>query len=188
MSYNNPTIPTISAPTGLDAVTERIRIAIAAISWMAKSWGRAWEFKEKNANDKTIRVPKVYTGEGEYLNVLPNDFLKSQSFIACKGPEEWEQFNRHDGSMKSRKLSLIIWVNLKEINPSKDYIFIDELKKDVENVLKVHPDILKITGYYDEKAEDVFDGYTIEDVDTQYLMYPYSGMRFNFTVNYPEAC
>lgn len=126
--------------------------------------------------------------EGEYLNVLPNDFLKAQSFIKMNGPENWEQFNRFEGSMKSRKISVIFWVNLKYIDVSKNYIFIDVLKNQVEDILRTHPNTGTIDAYYDERAEDVFDGYSIQDVDTKYLMYPYSGFRFDLTVNYPEEC
>jgi hypothetical protein len=201
MSYNNPTIPTISAPTGLDSVIESIRVALSAMTWLDKSFGRAWEFKEKNADGKTLKLPKVFIGsngtEGEYLNVLPNDFLKSQSFIAVRGPEKWEQFNKNNGSMKIRKLSVIFWVNLKDIDPSKNFIFIDQLKDQVEAIIAAHPDVKSIDEYYDERAEDVFDGYdvglnsgdySIDDVKSQYLMYPYSGFRFDFTVMYPQVC
>ncbi len=188
MSYNNPTIPTIPAASGFDAVTESIRIALSALTWLEKSFGRAWEHKEIDIEGKVKKVPKVYTAAGEYLNVLPNDFLQAQSFIRADGPEEWEQFNRFEGSMKSRKLDVIFWVNLKEINPAKDYIFIDELKTEVEGILSIHPAVASMNEYYDERIEDVFEGYSIEDVATQYLMWPYAGMRFNLTVNYPEVC
>lgn len=193
MSYNNPDIPVIATPTGLDTVIESIRVALSSLTWLEKSFGRGWELKEKGIDNKIKKIPKVFvgtntSGEGEYLPVLPNDFLKAQSFIAAKGPEEWDQFNRFDGSMKSRRLSIIFWVNLKLIDQTKNFIFIDQLKTDVEKILSHHSSVAKMIAYYDEKVEDVFYGYSIEDVDTQYLMYPYSGMRFDILVNYPEVC
>lgn len=188
MSYNNPTISTIPAASGFDAVTESIRTALSALTWLDKSFGRAWEHSEIDTEGKVKKVPKVYTAAGEYLNVLPNDFLQAQSFIRADGPEEWEQFNRFEGSTKGRKISIVFWVNLKEINQAKDYIFIDELKTDVEGILSIHPSVKSMNAYYDEKVESIFEGYNIEDVATQYLMYPYAGMRFSLTVIYPEVC
>lgn len=189
MSYNNPSILSIPAPRGLDLVIESIRTVLDTyLLWLDKSYGRAWEFKEKGVEDKVSKIPKAYMGEGEYLPVLPNDFLVAQSFIAAKGPEQWEQFNRIEGSIKKRDLAIIFWVNLKQIDPTKDYIFTEELKAEIEDLLKRHPSVLSLNNYYDEIAEDVFQGYDIDDVDTQYLMYPYAGMRFDLTIIYDEAC
>lgn len=192
MSYNNPSIPTAGV-TGFDAAVESVRSGLSALTWLEKSFGRAFEFKEKRLEDKIVTVPKVFMGQtdlkdGEYLTVLPNDFLKAQSFIKALGPEEWTSFNRSDGSMKTRKVSVIFWVNLKQIDVSKNYIFTDELKDQVEDILKRNPFTLSMDAYYDERYEDIFQGYTIEEVNTQYLMYPYSGMRFDLTLSYPEVC
>ena len=191
MSYPNPTINT-GGSTGLNAAIESIRSSLAGLSWMEKSFGRAWTFTEMNAEQKSVKIPKVFvgktdSGDGEYHNVLPNDFLKGQSFIRMDGPEEWKQFNRFEGSMKSRKISVIIWVNLKEIDSSKNYIFTDELKDQVEDLLKGNAFTASMDGYYDEKPEEIFEGYTIDE-KSQYLMYPYAGMRFVLTINYPEVC
>jgi hypothetical protein len=188
MSYNNPTILNIQAPVGIDTVIESIKDALGDnLLWLDKSFGRAWEFKETLPDGRVIKVPKVYIGEKEYINVLPNDFLVAQSFITVDGPESWNEFNRYEGSLKQRKLSIIFWVNLKEINPSKDYIFTEELKAEIESILKLHPSILSLDEYYDERTEDIFQGFSIGE-ETQYLMYPYSGMRFNLTVSYTEDC
>ena len=192
MSYKNPSIG-VTGVTGFDAAIESIRVALAALPWLDKSFGRAWEFKEKDTEGRTMRIPKVFLGQtaekdGEYLNVLPNDFLKSQSFIKASGPDEWETFNRHEGSMKRRKISVIFWVNLKEIDVTKNYIFTDELKDQVEEILKKHPAVFSLDEYVDEMAGDVFEGYTIEDETSQYLQYPYAGFRFGLTIFYGEVC
>jgi hypothetical protein len=93
MSYSNPEILTIDNATGLDAVIKSIQTDLATIPWLQKSFGRAWEFTEKQES-RVVRVPKVYQGESEYLNVLPNDHLSAQSFIMADGPEEWTEYDR----------------------------------------------------------------------------------------------
>jgi hypothetical protein len=71
------------------------------------------------------------------------------------------------------------------------------LKKDVEKILKANAYVASIDKYFDERVEDVFDGYisqaesgrySVDDTKTQYLMYPYAGFRFDFTVAYMEDC
>jgi hypothetical protein len=199
MSYQNPDILLIASPIGLDKVIQNIQQALdTGLPWLDKSFGRAWEFKEVDpATEKIIKVPKCYSGNGEYVNVLPNDFLKSQSFISVRNEETWPAYTRATDNSKSRELSVIFWFNLNQIDPSKDYIFTEVLKKDVEKILKVNPYVGAINKYFDERVEDVFDGYisqsesgrySVDDTKTQYLMYPYSGFRFDVTVAYTEEC
>jgi hypothetical protein len=198
MSYQNPDILLISSPKGIDAVIQSIQQQFAAgLTWLDKSFGRAWEFKEVDPDGKTIRVPKCYSGSGEYINVLPNDFLKAQSFITVRNEETWPSYSRATGNSKNRTLSAIFWFNLKQIDETKDYIFTEELKTEVEKILKANAYVATIDKYYDERVEDVFDGYisqadsgrySVDDTKTQYLMYPYSGFRFDFTVAYMEEC
>lgn len=199
MSYQNPDILLITSPIGLDAVIQSIQQELSAgLSWLEKSFGRAWEFKEiDSATEKIIKVPKCYTGTGEYINVLPNDFLKAQSFISARNEETWPAYTRASGNSKQRELSIIFWFNLKEIDPTKDYIFTEELKKQVEKILKANAYVASINKYFDERVEDVFDGYisqaeagrySVDDTKTQYLMYPYSGFRFDVTVAFTEVC
>jgi hypothetical protein len=199
MSYQNPDILTIVSPKGIDRAIQSIQQELdAGLPWLDKSFGRAWEFKEIDpATEKQIRVPKCYSGSGEYINVLPNDFLKAQSFISVRNEETWPAYSRATGNSKQRDLSVIFWFNLKEIDPAKDYIFTEELKTEVEKILKANAYVASINRYYDERVEDVFDGYisqaesgrySVEDTKTQYLMYPYSGFRFDVTVAYMEEC
>jgi hypothetical protein len=198
MSYENPNILTIDTPVGLDAVIESIRADLSSIPWLQKSFGRAWEFTEKQASGSVVRIPKVYQGEAEYLNVLPNDHMVAQSFIMADGAESWSEYERTSmRNAKTRALKIIFWLNLHEIDSNSDYIFTEVLKKDVEKVLKANPWITSIDQYVDEKAEDVFQGYinsgagtlsTADDNVNQVLMYPYSGFRFNVTVGYYEDC
>jgi hypothetical protein len=197
MSYTNPDINAgAQIKIGLDAPIEEIRTAIGSLSWISKSFGRAWEFKEKGlTSGKTIRVPKVYEAAGEYINVLPNDNLFSagiaaSSFIAVREAEKYSNYQPFTGSIKQTRLSLIIWANLKLIDETKDYIFTEELKKQIEDKIKVLPSVTEIIEWVDERAEDVFKGYDVNggDFDMQYLMYPYAGIRVDFNIQYPESC
>jgi hypothetical protein len=198
MSYQNPTILLIESPVGLEKAIQSVQLDLAnGLTWLDKSFGRAWEFKEVTSEGKTIRVPKAYDGKGEYIPVLCNDFLSGSSFITVRNEETWPSYSRATGNSKSRTLSAIFWVNLKEIDPTKDYIFTELLKKDVEKILKANAYVASIDKYFDERVEDVFDGYisqaesgrySVDDTKTQYLMYPYAGFRFDFTVAYMEDC
>jgi hypothetical protein len=186
MSYSNPDILIIENPIGLDAVIQTYQQDLyAGLPWLTKSFGRAREFKEDGR-----KTPKAYMGLGEYHNVLPNDSLQAQSFIMAREQEKWDKYPYSD---LSRDLSIVFWANLKEINPNKDYIYTEELRWDVEKIIKENPYTKSINAYWDDRVEDVFMGYIGENrgVDGQeekgqLLMYPYAGFRYDITAIYPE--
>lgn len=197
-TYINPSINTNNpSPQALDAAIESIRQSMAGITWNAKSFGRAWAVKEKDlTTDKLMTIPKAYTAEGNYQNVLPNDTLfgdgaAASSFIAVMGDETYsEDFQPRTGNVKKADLAIIIWGNLKMIDSSKDYIFNEALKKDIETAIKSNRYIKSINSWTEEKADKVFQGYDLPDdmFYTEWLQYPYWGCRVELTVEYPEAC
>jgi hypothetical protein len=169
----------------ITTIIESLRIELEKITWLEKSYGRAWPHVEMRGS-KQVRLPKCFDGT-EYLNVLPNDNYKSQSFIAVRTPEKYENFNRDGNNFKSRDLSIIFWGNLKEINTNKTGIYVSDLKDEIEQVLCTIPELSSINQVFDEKAEDIFQGYTLSDIDTQYLMYPFAGLRFDITVKFNDT-
>ena len=189
MSYKNPAIPTIVNPVGIDTVIQNIQVNLASgLTWLEKSFGRAWLHQEKQPDGKVVKLPKCYSGTGEYINVLPNDNLKAQSFIAVRDKEKNDGISPSRlGASKTRDLSIIFWGNLKKINGAKTYIFTEELKREVEKIIIGLEYILSINGYWDERAEIIFADYTLMDANTQYLMHPYFAMRFDITVSYFDS-
>jgi hypothetical protein len=185
MSYANPDILLLETPIGLDAVIQSYQQDFYNnLTWLTKSFGRAREFR--NADGK---YPATYWGGGEYYPVLPNDFLRAQSFIMARDGERWPA-NVIDNIEAT--LSIIFWFDLKSINPDKDYVFSEELRWEVQELISKNQYTKNISAYYDDRIEDVFMGYIGDNrgVDGQeikpYLMYPYSGFRFDVVVVYPK--
>lgn len=198
MSYSQPIInANNTTPIGLDAPISSIRAALAALAWMSKSFGRAYEFREQlPQNGKIRRIPKVYEDNGEYISALPNDSLFTEdmagmSFIAARDGETYDVFNKFNvGSTRNTELTLIVWVDLQQIDANKDWIFTEELKRDVEHILSNNEFVVTINNWHDENVESVFSGYdlTENEIASKYMKYPYSGFRCTFTVGYPSPC
>lgn len=195
-SYQYPEINVPDVLTGVDVPIESIRGDLQTLPWLRYSFGRAWEFPERQPSGRMVKVPKVYSGMGEYLNVLPNDFWPAYCFLMADGPETWDEFTKGLSNPKTRPLMAIFWFNLSTIQPG-DYIGTEGLKQQAEAILKQNPYVSSIDSFVDERAEDVFKGYinpgagslsTADDDANPYLMYPYSGFRFSFTVKYYDNC
>ena len=188
----------IPNPAGLDVAIIELQKAIALVPYIERSFGRAFIHKE-DINGKTVTLPKVYQGEKEYYNPLPNGNFKATTFIVATGPEECEDYVQHGWNDFTRKIAVIFWGNLQEINGALDYIFLESIKEDLLNAIKFCSCFKSYDGYVDEKYDEVFKEFTSyftsmtrdnneTEIDTQFLMYPFAGFRMNLTLTYSKLC
>lgn len=184
MSYHKPNITTINVP-GIDGAIHHLQAALTfKYPWMAV-FHRAYPFLEWNvANTKGLKVPKVWSGGNEYMNILPNDFLVGQAFFFVTEEEKLTETHRQFGSEFNTEVSLIVWVNTSAIPGQTTGPSIAWLKKGIVDLLSYSETVLKVEAMTDQDAGSVFDGWSIDDVDTQYLMLPYAGLRVNMVLRY----
>lgn len=181
--YLNPTIPSVHASTtAIDLCISNIQTGLASLTWLTKSFGRAYAFRDEQLGGF---LPKVYLNSGEYLNVLPNDFLGFQSFFALKGSEKYIEYSAGTTNVKECRLSIIFWGKLSS-EAYGDRIYTQNLMQQVIAKLKVNKHVRTIEETWDERASDVFEGYDLSE-STQYLMHPYGGFRIDVIVNYDET-
>lgn len=173
--YTAPSIPKV----GIDLELEAMRLKLAALPWLQKAFGRAWS-KPRTLDGKTVLEPLLYQGGAEYYPALPNDNLKSYSFFRVNSPRV-----NTEGSWFVDPVDLIVWVNLKEIAPTIDWIFTESLINDVINLFD---DGWSLNKIYDDKVTDIFSGYDTRDLHQGLLMYPYKGFRMDISVTYQFLC
>lgn len=186
--YSNPTIPLIDNPVNLDRHIQNIQIVFSdELPWLEKSFGRAW-VGERKVDNKSYKYPEVYIGNGEYLDVLPNDHLKAQSFIQVRGQRgrALEYSALHDNKFQYT-LEIIFWFNLNIVNPAKTYRYNEELKTEVLNVIKNRLSLLQVLNIY-EAPEDVYAGYSINHLDRQTFKHPYGGFKIECDLTFYQDC
>lgn len=194
-NFKNPLVPLIAEPVNIDRPIQEMQQALAGLGWLEKSFGRSFQSYETVTGPlgkKTNVYPEVWQGLGEdLLNVLPNDNLKSQSFFRVHEPQECIDYVADGYSMMQAVVSIIFWFNLKEIDPSIDYRYIEILKAQAQRVLTnmlFSPDSsIKILRIW-ETPEKVFEGYSMDNVRDQELVHPFGGFRFETELTYREDC
>lgn len=189
-TMKNPTIPVLPNPVGIDLAIQRLQQSLATLAWLGKSFGRAWTIPRQVLNEKVVE-PMCYQGTKEYYPVLPNDALKSYSFWRVSGGRSAEEYraNMNTGGMFLFKdpVDLIVWLDLKAIDPSKNYIFKEELIRDVMVKLNRDPNV-EVLKVYDDKADEIFKGYSLKQHHRDLLMYPYDAFRIEMNLSYQFAC
>ena len=189
-TLKKPGIPILNNPVGIDAAIQRIQISIASLSWLAKSFGRAWTIPQNQGNQKIVE-PMVYQGSKEYYAVLPNDAFDSYSFFRVAGPRNTEEYraNMNIGGTYIFKdiVDLIVWVDYKRIDPLKDFIFKEQLIRDVMNKLNRDPNV-EVVRVWDDQADQIYKGYSLKPTHRDLLLYPHDAFRIEMNLRYQFTC
>lgn len=176
------------SPELIDRVLQEVRKGLKErLVWLDHAFGRVQRLS-REINGKNYRVPGIYVDKNDYLEVLPDSRIGNFSFFTIDDPQTmlWEPNVR--GSLKA-KYSLIFWFDLRKI-PGAEHRNSERVKSDILkalNDLKLSCGRIDVEQIY-EQAENIYKGFTIQEIDNQFLMHPFAGFRFTGILNINESC
>ena len=169
-----------------DRPIQDLQRALAAnVSYLTHVFGRC-ERLVKEVNGQRRYTPNVYRGKDDYILLTPdNRDLGNYAFFVLDEPERFGVFPR----MRA-PFSLIVWVDMRTFEQNDDRnIF--QLEMDILRVVSGHGVLrqgsVSVEMVY-HKAENVFEGFTLDEVDNQFLMSPYCGLRLQGELIINEDC
>ncbi len=174
--------PRITTPYLFDKVIRELQQALKeGLPWLENSFGRV-ERRVTEVNERRLYVPAIYEQDGQYGIMLPDDRLGCYSFFVMHEPQE--VLNRMQTEVRIKSpFSLIVWVDMRRVE--KKMRMPDERNTEYikEQVLSVLETASKRKGHISinriyERAENVFDGFSLDEVKNQFLMSPFAGFRF----------
>lgn len=174
--------PRITTPYLFDKVIRELQQALKdGLPWLENSFGRV-ERRVTEVNERRLYVPAIYEQDGMYGIMLPDDRLGCYSFFVMHEPQE--VLNRMQTEVRIKSpFSLIVWVDMRRVE--KKMRMPDERNTEYikEQVLSVLETASKRKGHISinriyERAENVFDGFSLDEVKNQFLMSPFAGFRF----------
>lgn len=189
--------PIIQNPVMLDEIVGEIQTGlIENITWLDAAFGRAQRLS-KNINGKRVITPNVYCGgwnghgPNDYIEVSPDSKIGNFSFFEIDDPQTI------DAGPWAREIKapfgLIVWFDLTRVYDAADNRNTEKLKAEILRVLNgrdgwhlSHGRIL-INKIY-ERAENIYRGYTLTEIDNQFLMHPFAGFRFDGLLEFAELC
>ena len=159
------------------------------IGWIDYAFGRAQRLVTR-IEHKDHYYPGVYIGGNEYLNVLPGQGLGNRTFFMVDDPQTIDFNQRRYNTIRS-PFSLVLWYDLTTILKDTKERNTEEIKRQILRVLTdaVLPggSRIELARMY-ETAENIFKGYSLKEIDTQFLMHPFAGLRIEGTLIYREEC
>lgn len=175
-------LPIYTTPYLFDKVIGELQDVLKArLPWLTAAYGRA-ERLVKMVDGKRIYTPNVYRGNDQYEVLLPDDRRGCYSFVVLGEPQELMNMMQMEVRVKT-PFSLIVWVDMRRVEKKMglpDQRNTEYVKEAVLSVLEtafLKKGVVTVQRIY-QRAENVFEGFSLDEVDNQFLMSPFAGFRF----------
>ena len=193
----NANAPIIKNPVMLDRVIAEIQTGLVEnLPWLDVAFGRSQRLT-KMMNGKRIITPNVYCGgwnghgANDYIETSPDSKIGNFAFFEIEDPQTI------DAGPWAREITvpfaLIVWFDLTRIYDEADNRNTEYIKAQILRVLNgragwhLTGGRIVVNRIY-ERAENIYRGYSLSEIDNQFLMHPYAGFRFEGTMQFDELC
>ena len=182
-------VPLRKNPKLFDRVIGELQQGLKSrLSWLDYSFGRA-ERLVKTVNGVRVYSPNVYVGNNDYELITPDTVrIGNYSFFVMDEPQDVAS-PTHDNVRIRSPFSMIVWVDMRKVSDD------DERNTEAvkEEILLALEDIILRKGRFEvtriyERAENVFAGFSLDEIDNQFLMSPYAGFRLQGEILTIEEC
>lgn len=193
-------------PVLLDKILQDIQAKLTEkLTWLNYAFGRAYRLVEHRPDGNKFIYPAAYNGNSEYVSLLPNDNLGNFSWFDIYDPQEVIEVAQALPQYTFNG-ALVIWYDQSTIFEDETVLHTEEIKDEVIRLLTT-PGLVTSTGRISisriyERFENLYTGYSIEkiynnyaykgegiqDIDKQFFMYPYAGIRIEFSITTRELC
>ena len=178
------------SPKLFDRPIQDLQKSIASkLIFMDHVFGRC-ERLLKLVDGHRVFSPNIYKGRDEYILLTPdNTELGNYSFFVSDEPEVMVSNFGISGRIRA-PFSLVVWVDQRTIE-DEDARNVYALELKVMDAI-ASPGVLRHGGievsriYH--KAENVFQGFTMDEVDNQFLMSPFMCLRVECEIWIDEDC
>lgn len=188
----NDKAPKVENPKLIDRTIGDIQDGlIANLNWMDRAFGKC-ERLVKEINGKKYFTPNIYVKGYDYIPVSPDSKIGNFSFFVVEDPQylQGEQIPTTTGDLLVG-VSLVFWLDLRRIYNDVNNRNTEEIKAEILKLLNggilVRSGSFKVNRIH-ERAENIYRGFTLDEVDNQFLMHPFCGFRFEGELRIFENC
>ena len=171
-----------------DKPIQCLQDALGTLSWLNHIFGRSERLVQEQDGRK-VYTPNVYRGKNEYISLLPdNTTLGNYCFFVLDEPQTIGAPMGIQNRLRA-PFSLIVWVDMRKVenNDARNTEYVkEEILKTIRRAWVKHGAV-EIGKVY-QLAENVFQGYSLDEVDNQFLMQPFAGLRITGELIVDEEC
>lgn len=162
---------------------------VSALPWLDVAFGKA-ERLVKERNGRRYYTPNIHRDGNEYVSLLPDSGIGNFCFFWIDDPQEITAEPGQRAAF-SVQCSVIFWMDMRTIGNYAGYRNKEEVKSQILHALNggfgMRYGNYSVTRCH-ELAENIYRGFTLDEVDNQFLMQPFCGFRFDGTLTYKQPC
>lgn len=197
----------MTLPVLEDAVLLLIQAKLeAGLSWLTTAYGRAQKLVRRSGNigeayypqGREISFPGIYansTDGKEYLDMFPDELLGNYSFFDLRDEQLVSDYVQKSPLKNTYKfgVGLVVWFDFRTVYPSpadwKAYSVTNVMKQvfDLLATMTVPGAHIEIDRYY-ESVENIYRGYSHNEVRNQFANRPYGVFRIEMDITYKPPC
>ena len=172
-----------------DYTIQCIQDGLAGLSWLNHIFGRSERLVRQTVDGQRAYSPNVYLGNEEYIPLTPdNRELGNYCFFVMDEPQMVGEPMGVQNRIRS-PFSLIVWCDMRTVEQG-DKRDTEAIKEAVLKTIRrawIKKGAVTLERVY-ERAENVFQGFSLDEIDNQFLMAPYWGMRVTGEIAVDEDC
>lgn len=179
-----------STPKLSDIAIEALQDVLADnLVWLNYIFGRCQKIQSL-VSGRNKYYPAIHVENNEYRSLLPDQQLGNFCFFVVDDPEKY-QHSQNSYGLFTVNMSIVFWFNVNDVLQNYTDRSLELIKSEILNVLIRSK--YKSYGVFDlqeifEESSNVYKDFSIEEVDTQYLMQPFAGFRFSGKLKFSEPC
>ena len=159
---------------------------IDGLDWLDLAYGNAERIAMRTERYEKTYIPAWYKSNEEYESLLPDDRKGNYSFFTTDDNQSVDNAPGRPARI-SGTCNLIVWLDQRTLSNEWSK---EQARNAILGVLTAfNPSDghLHVRSIF-ERSEAVFSGFTLEDVENQYLTYPYCGFRFVCEYSIRQDC
>lgn len=185
MIYKQPSVPRL-----FDRPIQNLQDALGGLSWMDNVYGRC-ERLVKEKDGRRTYTPNAYKGNGDYILLTPDEVAHGNyCFFVMEEPETVGVSMGVQSRIRA-PFSLIVWVDMRKVGHEADDRNIYQVEAEVLECIGVGGVLksgsIQVSKVY-HHAENVFQGFSLDEVDNQFMMSPFAGFRITGELIITEDC
>lgn len=175
----------------LDMAVGEMQDGLAAcLPWLDWAFGRAERLVRRDAGMRRVYTPNVYAGGDDYRCVLPDARIGNFCFFWVPDPQAVYLEAGVPAALRVT-LSVVFWFDHRTVAGAAGVRNREAVKRQALDALNggfVMRHGRFTAGRLYELAENIYEGFSIDEVDNQFLMHPYGGFRVEGELRVEGSC
>ena len=174
-------IPIVDNPKMADAAFGELQIELKKhLSFLTVCYGVV-----KTIEREGQKLPVVYSGDNEYITVMPGGSVSGYSFFDIAPKQDFARWLKNSAPVVKYNFGLVVWYNLSSIPDSDKEKIKAEISQTLWQKVILRHSTYKISSMSDD-AQEIFSKFYAQGMNNKYLLHPYGAVRFNGELYFSE--